>query len=180
MPETLPGAVLDRATLRRLIAEPAAGQPPLIENLLCPAEQVQPNGVDLSLQSVVRVTGGGRMGRDSADRELAATESLDFDREGWLPLPPGAYLIAFREVVNLPLDLMALGRARSSLLRSGVSIHTAVWDAGYRGRSQALLRVHLPAGYALQQGARLMQLVFFRLTAPVEQGYAGRYQGENL
>lgn len=176
----MPGAALDRATLRRLIEEPDPGQPPLVDGLLCPSEQLQPNGVDLSLQSVVRLTGSGQMGRDSAARELAAAESLDFDREGWLHLPPGAYLIAFREVVNLPLDLMALGRARSSLLRSGVSIHTAVWDAGYRGRSQALLLTHLPAGYRVEQGARLMQLVFFRLTAPVAQGYAGRYQGENL
>jgi len=76
--------------------------------------------------------------------------------------------------------LMALGRPRSSLLRSGVSVHTAVWDSGYQGRSQALLVVHHPAGYRVQQGARLMQLVFWRLGSAVEQGYQGKYQGENL
>ena len=178
--KALRGGVLERAALRRLIEEPVGGQPPLVEGLLYPAEQVQPNGVDLSLQGVSRLSGAGWMGRDNGVRELAAADSLAFDREGWLHLTPGAYLVTFREVVNLPGDLMALGRARSSLLRSGVSIHTAVWDAGYRGRSQAFLVAHLPEGYYLQEGARLMQLVFFRLTAAVEQGYSGRYQGENL
>ena len=33
---------------------------------------------------------------------------------------------------------MALGFARSSLLRSGCGIQNAVWDAGYHGRSEAL------------------------------------------
>ena len=174
------GAVLERAELRRLIEEPDAGQRPLVADLLCPAEQMQPNGVDLSLQGVSRLSGAGRMGRDNAARELAAAEPLAFDREGWLHLTPGAYLVTFREVVNLPGDLMALGLPRSSLLRSGVGIHSAIWDAGYRGRSQALLTAHLPEGYHLQEGARLMQLVFFRLTAAVEQGYSGRYQEEDL
>ncbi len=61
-----------------------------------------------------------------------------------------------------------------------MSVHTAVWDAGYRGRSQALLMVHHHQGYRLQQGARLLQLVFFRLAQPVSQGYQGRFLRENL
>ena len=95
-------------------------------------------------------------------------------------LTPGPYLITFNEIVNIPRRMMALGRPRSSLLRSGVAIHTAVWDAGYSGRSQALLTVHHPGGFRLQRNARIAQLVFFTLTAPDATGYAGRYQQENL
>ena len=74
---------------------------------------------------------------------------------------------------------MALGKPRSSLLRSGVAVHNAVWDAGYRGRSQALLVVYHPRGFTLSRDARL---VFFAsaLAHPVDQGYRGRYQGEGL
>jgi dUTP pyrophosphatase len=75
---------------------------------------------------------------------------------------------------------MALGRPRSSLLRSGGAIHTAVWDAGYHGRSQALLVVYNPQGFRVQRDARLLQLVFFRLEQPVRAGYQGRYLGEGL
>lgn len=173
------GATLDRATISKLILAGDTGQPPLVEELLSLEEQLQPNGFDLSLQAVSQLRSAGSIGRDAAQRELSETEPLDFGPDGWLHLIPGPYLVTFNEVVNIPPDLMALGRPRSSLLRSGVSLHTAVWDAGYRGRSQALLTVHQPDGYRVQQGARLMQLVFFRLTNPVELGYTGRYQGEN-
>ena len=120
------------------------------------------------------------MGNGPDQRGLSDTKLLEFDRPGWLHLAAGSYLVTFNEVVNLPLDLMALGRPRSSLLRSGVSIHTAVWDAGYQGRSQALLSVYNPDGYQVQKDARLLQLVFFRLEQPLNQGYQGRFLGENL
>ena len=75
---------------------------------------------------------------------------------------------------------MALGRPRSSLTRSGATIHTAVWDAGYSGRSTSLLVVHSPAGFRLQRDARVMQLVFFSLARATTSGYAGAYQHENV
>ena len=56
---------------------------------------------------------------------------LDFDADGFVTLTPGPYQIVYNEIVDLPNDLMALGRPRSSLCRCGVTIHTAIWDAGY-------------------------------------------------
>ena len=157
-----------------------AGPSPLVEGPISLEEQLQPNGFDLTLRQVCRLTTPGSMGQAPQQREISGCQALDFDLNGWLHLSAGPYLITFNEIVNLPLDLMALGRPRSSLLRSGVSIHTAVWDAGYRGRSQALLSVQHPAGYRVQQGARLLQLVFFTLDRPARQGYTGRYLGENV
>ncbi|MCX6005488.1 MAG: deoxyuridine 5'-triphosphate nucleotidohydrolase, partial [Chloroflexi bacterium] len=91
----------------------------------------------------------------------------------------GAYLVTFNEVVNLPVDIMALARPRSSLNRCGVSIHSAVWDAGYSGRSQSLLVVYNTHGFRLHKNARILQLVFFSLSRGVAQGYSGKYQNEN-
>lgn len=170
------GNPLDRESIGRLVQ----ATPPLIERFLSLEVQLQPNGFDLSLLEVARLVSAGSIGADPRERELSATVPLAFGPDDWLGLQPGPYLITFNEVVNLPRDLMALGRPRSSLLRSGVSIHTAVWDAGYRGRSQSLLVVHHPGGYRLQRGARLMQLIFFRMPQPASQGYQGRFQGENL
>ena len=167
---------LDRDSIGDLVL----GCPPLIEAYLSLDQQLQPNGFDLTLRDVSLMASAGSMGCGPNDRELASTDALDFGPDGWLHLALGPYLVTFNEVVNLPLDLMALGRTRSSLLRSGASIHTAVWDAGYRGRSQALLVVHTNHGYRLQRNARLMQLVVFRLPRPVSQGYQGRFLGENL
>lgn len=170
------GNPLSREEIARLIA----GDPPLIRDYVDPEAQLQPNGFDLSVREVGRFTSPGQLGSSDNLRILSSTESLTFDGEGWLSLRPGAYLVTFNEAVNLPLNLMALGRSRSSLLRSGVSLHTAVWDAGYRGRSQSLLTVHHPNGFRLQWGARVAQLVFFRLDSPPETGYRGQFQGEGL
>jgi len=168
--------VLDRDSIAELVLGPS----PLLGEYLSLDQQLQPNGFDLSLKEVAQLTSPGSMGQSPEERRLSDTQALQFDPEGWLHLPPDPYLVTFNEIVRLPLDLMALGRPRSSLLRSGVSLHTAVWDAGYRGRSQALLVVHHHQGYRLQQGARLLQLVFFRLAKPVSQGYQGRFLQENL
>lgn len=145
--------------------------------------QIQPNGIDVTVRSVASFPsepGRGSIGASDTDRVLPKPTELGFEHDGWLVLPDGHYLVTFNEVVNLPLWLMALGRPRSSLLRMGVSLHTAVWDAGYSGRSQALMVVHNPVGFRVQRDARIAQLVFFPLSAPDQQGYAGRYQRENL
>ena len=172
------GAALDRSSILQLINDPPAGQLPLVQGLTSIEEQLQPCGVDFSLLRVDRFTTAGSMGSSAGDRSLPEYEPLPFDADGWLLLEAGSYLITFNEVVNIPLELVALACPRSSLLRSGVGLHSAIWDPGYSGRSQAMLIIYNPAGYRLQQGARLMQMIFFRLSQPVEEGYQGQYQGE--
>ena len=165
---------------REEIARLLGSDDPLIMDYVCLESQLQPNGFDLSVREVAAFVDVGQMGASDSDRVLSTTDPIPFDEGGWLDLAPGPYLVAFNEVVNLPQDVMALGRSRSSLLRSGVSVHTAVWDAGYRGRSQSLLTVHHSNGFRIQRDARLAQLVFFRLATPPSEGYRGRYQGEGL
>jgi len=153
--------------------------PPLVENLYNAQEQVQPNGVDLSLKEVASFSSSGSLGIGNQDRVLAQTFPLAFDSSGSVSLGPGCYLVTYNEVVNLPRNMMALAVPRSSLLRCGVSIHTAVWDAGYSGRSQSLLVVYNPHGFRLCKGARIVQMVFF-LSRGVAQGYQGVFQHEGL
>ena len=172
------GAALDRDSIRQLIESPESGELPLLQGFLDLEEQLQPNSVDLTLRSVSRLVSSGAVGRDNRDRRISETEPMALEPAGWVHLAPESYVVSFHEVVNIPLDIMALGLPRSSLLRSGVGLHTAVWDAGYRGRSQALISVSNPAGFRIQEGARLMQLVFFRLVRQVGQGYQGQYQDE--
>lgn len=140
---------------------------------------VQPNGIDLSLDAVWRLVGAGVLGRSNADRRLPSRDELAFDAEGWLELSPGSYGIRYGEWVALPEDRSALCFPRSSLLRMGLHVPTAVWDAGYAGRGEGLLQVNNPHGVRLQQGARIAQLVVFRLSQRALSGYAGTYQHEN-
>jgi dUTP pyrophosphatase len=168
------GSVLSAASLKQLLRR----DPPLVEGLLDEELQVQPNGIDLSLQSVQTFDNAGQLGFSSSDRVLPGMMDLAFvgDR---IHLTAGSYLVTFNEIVHLPLNLMALGRPRSSLLRMAVNVGTAVWDAGYHGRSQSLLVVHHPQGVSLTRNARLIQLVFIALD-DTTHGYTGIYQNENM
>jgi dUTP pyrophosphatase len=140
---------------------------------------VQPNGIDLSLDTVWRFVEAGALGVSNDDRHLPGREELPFDAAGWLNLAPGTYGIRYSEPVALPVDCGGLCFPRSSLLRMGLHVPTAVWDAGYHGRGEGLLVVNNPHGVRLQRGARVAQFVVFRLSEPAAMAYAGRYQHEN-
>ncbi|MBA3414741.1 MAG: deoxyuridine 5'-triphosphate nucleotidohydrolase [Chloroflexia bacterium] len=169
------GGVLSREELRTRIE----GEPPLIAEWLDLDEQLQPNGFDLSLRTISRLEGAGTLARTNTGRVLPTYQEIAFGVDDFVRLDPGVYQVVFNEIVDLPPDLMALGRPRSTLCRCGVGLVTAVWDAGYRGRSTAMLHVVNPAGFAVERDARLLQLVFFTLKAATERGYAGVYFGEH-
>jgi dUTP pyrophosphatase len=152
--------------------------PPLIEGLKDEASQIQPCGVDLTVRTVSRFVSRGAIDFDNSGRVLALREEMPW-LDGAIDLPVGSYHIVYNERVNLPSDIMALAYPRSTLLRCGVTIYTAVWDPGYSGRAEALLVVHNTHGFRITSDARVAQLVFTVLGAPVGDGYAGRYSGEN-
>jgi len=167
--------ILSKADIHRLLKQ----EPPLIEGWVDLEQQVQPNGIDLTLREVALLQSPGKIGVADSQRLVSDLAPLVFDGLGFIDLTPGAYVITYNEIVHLPRNIMALATPRSSLLRCGVTINTAVWDAGYSGRSQSLMVVYNPQGFRLQRNARVVQLVFFQLTEETE-GYQGTYQGENI
>jgi len=167
--------VLSGQDIRRLINS----ETPLLEGWLDLEEQVQANGFDLTLREVAVLQSAGQIAASNSQRSLSALSPLVFDGTDYIDLVAGIYLITYNEIVHLPKNVMALGRPRSSLLRCGVTVNTAVWDAGYSGRSQSLLVVYNQYGFRLQKDARIIQLVFLELTGETE-GYSGLYQGENI
>ena len=152
----------------------------LVESMIDPETQTQMCGVELTLQKIERFLTAGAVAFENKERELPETELVNFDEMGWIELTAGAYLVTFNEIVNIPKDVAAMARARSTLLRCGATLETALWDPGYRGRSQSLLVVYNSQGLKLKKNARLMQLVFLRLENEAEKLYSGKYQGENI
>ena len=165
---------------REDIVKMLGASPPLVENLCDVQQQVQPNGIDLTLKETALFSSPGSLGSGTESRVLSTTSPLVFDGLGRVDLLPGCYLVTYNEVVNLPKNIMALALPRSSLLRCGVSIHNAVWDAGYSGRSQSLMMVYNSQGFRLYRNARIVQMVFFFLSREVALGYQGMFQGENI
>ena len=168
-------AILSKQDIHRLLQQ----DPPLVEGCINLDEQVQPNGIDLTLHEVALLQSSGKIAAKDSQRLVSALVPLVFDGLDFIDLMPGAYIVTYNEIVHLPKNIMALARPRSSLLRCGVTINTAVWDAGYSGRSQSLMVVYNPQGFRLQRNARIVQLVFLQLTQETE-GYQGTYQRENI
>lgn len=167
--------VLSRQDIQRLLEK----EPPLIEGYPALSEQLQPNGFDLTLREIALLESPGRIAVSNTERRLAELAPLTFDGLGFIDLMPGIYSVTYNEIVHLPRNVMALARPRSSLLRCGVTVGTAVWDAGYSGRSQSLLVVYNSRGFRVQKNARIVQLVFLWLSQETE-GYHGAYQHENI
>ncbi len=166
--------MLNDKILRKLIEEQG-----LVSNYLDLDKQLQPSGFDLSMESVEEFLGGGAVDFSNKERVIAETKTIKPDSDGWVSLEKGVYKVIYNEVVKMPLNVAAIARTRSTLLRNGAEVGTAVWDPGYEGRSSSMLTVHNPNGLRLKKDARVAQLIFFE-TGDVEKGYTGIYQKERM
>ena len=135
--------------------------------------QRQPNGVDLTVDAVFEPTEPGFVGRDG--KHVAERRELE-PEDGRYRLDPGTYVVRYGEPVRIPQKRIGFVLPRSTLLRNGCTLDTAVWDAGYEGVGEG----RLDAGHAIEiePGARIAQLVL--ADADHDGTYEGDYQGERL
>jgi len=134
-------------------------------------EQIQPNGVDLTLDDVLEQVEPGRVGTDG--KTVGERESVETD-DGVFCLDRGGYILQYAETIAIPEEHVGFLYPRSTLMRNSCMLNTAVWDAGYEGRGEGLLQVHHPI--RLERGARVAQLVLS--SADHDDVYDGTYQGE--
>lgn len=135
--------------------------------------QVQPNGVDLTLDAVFEQVQPGRISRDG--KEIGEREAVS-PTDGVYSLDPGGYIVRYGDRIHIPEGHVGFLLPRSSLLRNSCMLDTAVWDAGYEGRGEGLLEVY--HDIELEEGARIAQLVLAE--ANHEDSYDGSYQGEHI
>ena len=137
-------------------------------------KQLTSNGFDITVKDISIYQGAGTIDFDNSKREMPKYVRL-VDYEGFYHLQFGSYLVDFTERLNIPNDLIALGYTRSSLLRMGAHIPSAVWDAGFNGYGQGLLIVTNPYGINVMEKARVMQLVFLERKDD-DSLYGGQWQ----
>jgi len=148
------------------------------------SEQVQPNGIDLTVDKLFYQTTGPTLTKDKQFIDegylLPMTPSdlagLPDDSQGWF-LDHFYYVVEWTEVIHIPKNAIGLVFPRSTLLRLGGTIFTAVWDRGYKGKGRSGLFAGTPM--LLERGTRLGQMIFIDAQED-EQLYDGTYQGENL
>jgi len=134
------------------------------------------SGLKLTLSEVCLPESGGLI--DISDRRVPRYRCMEPDQGGYYHLHPSSYIIRYGEYVKIPKDAAALAIPRSTLLRVGATLHTAVWDPGYEGRGYGLLIVYNPHGIIIRRGAQVAQLIFIRMTGESAKVYRGVYYGE--
>ncbi|HUU65586.1 MAG TPA: deoxyuridine 5'-triphosphate nucleotidohydrolase, partial [Dehalococcoidales bacterium] len=90
-------AILAKSDIHRLLQQ----KPPLIEGYVDLEQQVQPNGIDLTLREVALLQSPGRIAILNSQRQVSDLAPLVFDGLGFIDLMPGAYVITFNEIVHL-------------------------------------------------------------------------------
>jgi dUTP pyrophosphatase len=151
-----------------------------VEDYVDKEVQVQAAGVELTLNIIRKFQGNGSLGFGNDKRHLPRTAVVEFDPNGSVWLEQGSYLVDLNETVAIPADKVAIAIPRSSLLRMGVSLGTALWDPGYKGKGQVLLVVHNEYGVTLYKDTRLLQLVYMDLNKESAELYNGQYQHAGL
>jgi dUTP pyrophosphatase len=151
----------------------------LVENMVDANVQIQPDGIDLTMGYVLIPWEKGFIDFDNSKRHVSGLHRLPSPDDNIYHLSANkSYIIKLRENINLPKNIAALIKSRSSLIRSGAYIESAVWDSGYSGSGQVMLHVINPYGLDLTTDARICQMVFFKIDGETEE-YSGIYQGEH-
>jgi dUTP pyrophosphatase len=135
-------------------------------------ELIQPSGIDLRLDEVFRQKGPGSL----IDNEKNLPELERLKPPIYTLKAKTAYLASIDRKIKIPKGFSMLYLPRSTLLRSFVSVHTAVGDPGFYGTLQFMLYNYSEFDYTIKQGERIAQAVVFPVTGSGE--YNGSYQEE--
>ncbi|MBR9681144.1 MAG: deoxyuridine 5'-triphosphate nucleotidohydrolase [Candidatus Altiarchaeota archaeon] len=138
--------------------------------------QIQSAGVDLTVKTIYEFDTPGELDFSNESRNIPKGNKLDFEEK--IHLTSGSYRVVYGESIKMPENAIGLVLPRSSLMRMGATLISALWDPGYHGRGQGLLVVTNPHGIILHKNARIGQITLIK---GVRTGkYEGTYQKENL
>ena len=98
-------------------------------------ELVQPSGIDLRLDEVFVQKGPGSL----IDNEKKLPELEKLEPPIFVLKPKQSYLVTVDRKIKIPKGYSMLYVPRSTLLRSFVSVHTAVGDPGFYGTLQFMV-----------------------------------------
>ncbi|MDP3067034.1 MAG: deoxyuridine 5'-triphosphate nucleotidohydrolase [Methanobacteriaceae archaeon] len=133
-------------------------------------ELIQPAGIDLRVDEIFRQVGPGSLIDD--EKKLPELELLK--PPIYTLKPKTAYIVTVDRKIKIPKGYSMLYIPRSTLLRSFITIHTALGDPGFYGTLQFLLVNQGKYDYTIKKGERIAQGVVFAVEGSGE--YKGSYQ----
>ncbi|XRP96565.1 deoxyuridine 5'-triphosphate nucleotidohydrolase [Methanocaldococcus sp. 16A] len=139
-------------------------------------EQIQQCGIDLRVWKIFKIEGEGVIDFSNEKRKLPNyIEIFNSEKDEFIRLDKGIYIVKVAEYIKIPNNMAAFVFPRSSLLRMGATLYSAVHDPGYEGRPEYLLQVFNPI--TIYRYARIAQIVFVKCK-DVRGVYEGIYKGK--
>lgn len=133
-------------------------------------ELIQPSGIDLRVDEVFISNSPASL----IDEQKTLSELEKLKPPLYTLKPKTGYSVTIDRKIKIPKGYSMIYLPRSTLLRSFVSVHTALGDPGFYGTLQFLLYNYGEYDYNLKQGERIAQAVVFPVTGSGE--YDGSYQ----
>ncbi|MGO9145222.1 MAG: dCTP deaminase domain-containing protein [Desulfomonilia bacterium] len=155
---------------------------PLVEHLDSDQiDGIEGTTVDLRLGAIYRPIGAARLMRDSrVTPKIEKLMDIVDSPDGVFVVKPGEYLLFQTiEQINLPGDLFAYIRPRTTLIRSGIPLETAFISPNYQGKLTVGMKHQGLMEVEIQMGFRILCIAFF----PIEGNavpYRGVWQGDRV
>ena len=131
---------------------------------------VQPSGIDLELDKIYVQKSEGSLidnGKNLPDIEEVPGDVYTLK-------PHTAYLASIKRKIKIPKGYTMLYLPRSTLLRSFISVQTAVGDPGFYGTLMFMIYNHGEFDFKVKSGDRIVQAVVYQVEGSGE--YNGYYQ----
>ena len=154
----------------------------------------QPSGLDLRLGNVFKmdygkerfdvlygIYNGQKKLPEHVEVGLTTFKDVDEDKEvdGWMLLPNYPYICQVQEQIKIGENNAQFYLPRSTLLRAGINVYTALGDLGYNGHLSFLVINHGEKPFFIEKGERFAQLVDFEVRGGSES-YNGDYQEKTV
>jgi len=93
--------------------------------------------------------------------------------------PGGFALIATRERVKMPDDVLGIVHDKSTWARMGLAVQNTHLDPGFYGHVTLELSNHGSNYLDIYNDMPIAQIIFHRLDRPTDRPYSGKYQGQH-
>jgi dUTP pyrophosphatase len=148
-----------------------------------PDEHIQPNGVDLTIQEMYRTSGQAHFFEDDYEKPnrtpIQPVDSIHEEGVEVYSIVPGVYPVVYGEKVEIPDGYVGRVYPRSRLMRCGLHLTSALWDQGYEGIGEGLLKVPTSVErVTIPTDMAIAQMSF--IEAESADDYEGSHQEERL
>lgn len=144
----------------------------IIENNL-----VGSNSLDLRIGSkIIRLKSSNEVLDSEKLDDLKEYYTLEEDEE-FIIEPREHILLTSQEYLKIPVNIMGFVNLKSTYARLGLSIPPTIVNAGSEGELTIEL-IGGPFPIKIRRGAKIVQIIFVKLSSPAQKPYRGRYHNQ--